>query len=342
MGTSKMIKRRYFIATSTALSLFLAMPQAHAQDVRELTIAFPSPGGLGYFGLYNAIGEGYFAAENIKIQPQSVNGSGQVIQALLAGQAQLGHPGPGPLLNARKNGGDVVYIYNYFARSQFNLVVPEESEFKSPSDLKGKVIGVGTSDGAEVAFVRSIFDAAGMKEGADYTFITVGEGGMAVAGFMQKSIDAYASDTAGVATLKLRGVNLRTLTPPEFQSYFGNGYAVTGAFLKDNKDVLEGFGRALVKGIKFGVDPVNRQATLEHAKMGNPQQMEDMKFADALLDVYYNLTAPLDPSKGYGYNNPAAWERWQATLVSSGDLEKPLPDLTQAYSNEFIQTWNAE
>jgi NitT/TauT family transport system substrate-binding protein len=326
----------------TAILPFLAAaPHALAQE-KELTIAFPSPGGLGYFGLYNAIGEGYFAKENIKIQPQSVNGSGQVIQALLAGQAQLGHPGPGPLLNARKNGGDVVYIYNYFTRSQFNLVVPEGSAFKSPTDLKGKVIGVGTSDGAEVAFVRSIFDAAGMKEGADYTFLTVGEGGMAVAGFMQKSIDAYASDTAGVATLNLRGVKLRTLTPPEFQSYFGNGYAVTRQYLEANKDVLAGFGRALVKGIRFGLDPANRAKTLEHAKMGNPQQLEDLKFADALLDVYFNLTTPLDPSKGFGYNNPAAWQRWETTLVKSGDLPAPSPDLTKAYSNEFIQTWNGQ
>ncbi|MFC5992093.1 ABC transporter substrate-binding protein [Limoniibacter endophyticus] len=334
------MKRRAFLAA--ACLPFLIMGGVQAQQPTTLTIAYPSPGGLGYFGVYNAIGEGYFEAENIKIQTQSVNGSGQVLQALLAGQAQLGHPGPGPLLNARKNGGDLVYIFNYFTRSQFNLVVPEESEFQSPTDLKGKVIGVGTSDGAEVAFVRSIFDSVGMKEGDDYTFITVGEGGMAVAGFMQKSIDAYASDTAGVATLNLRGVKLRTLTPPEFQSYFGNGYVVTREYLEENKDTLERFGRALVKGIKFGLDPANKDKTLEHAKMGNPQQLEDMKYADALMDVYYSLTTPLNAEKGFGYNNPAAWDKWQATLVSSGDMDKPLPDLTQAYSNEFIEVWNAE
>lgn len=336
-----MIKRRHFIAAAALMPLLMAPTVSFAQQLKQLTIAYPSPGGLGYFGLYNAIGEGYFAAEGLKIQPQSVNGSGQVIQALLAGQADLGHPGPGPLMSARQRGEDLVYIYNYFTRSQFNLVVPEETPFQKPTDLKGKVIGVGTSDGAEVAFVRSIFDSVGMKEGTDYKFITVGEGGMAVAGFMQKSIDAYASDTAGAATLRLRGVKLRSLTPPEFQAYFGNGYVVTRKYLDANKDTIERFGRALVKGMKFGMDPANRAKTLEHAKIGNPQQLEDMKFADALLDIYYNLTAPLDPAKGYGYNNPAGWEMWQKTLLASGDLKQPLPDLTKAYSNEFVEKWNA-
>ncbi|RAH97439.1 ABC transporter substrate-binding protein [Acuticoccus sediminis] len=338
-----MLGRRTIFAFAAALPLvFSTTSSGVAQDLTKLTLALPSPGGLGYFGLYNAMGEGYFEAEGLEITPQSVNGSSQVIQALLSGQAELGHPGPGPVLNAVENGADIVYIYNYFARSQFNLVVPESSSYEAPSDLKGKIIGVGTADGAEVAFVRSILDDAGMTEGDDYTFLTVGEGGMAVAGFMQGSIDAYASDTAGVATLQLRGVPLRILTPTKFQSYFGNGYAVTTGFYEDNKDVLTRFGRALVKGMKFGMDPANRQATLENAKLGNPQQLEDMEFADALLDVYFRLTSPLDPEKGFGYQAPEAWQQWHDTLVAAGDLDAPLENLEAAYSNELIEAWNAD
>lgn len=329
------------MAVAAAATLAMSSSALFAQDT-TLTIALPSPGGLGYFAIYNAMGEGYFEEEGLTVETQSVNGSSQVIQAVLAGQAQLGHPGPGPLLNAREGGADLVYIFNYFTRSQFNLVVPEESDYHSPTDLKGKVIGVGTADGAEVAFVRSIFDAEGMQEGEDYTFVTVGEGGMAVAGFMQEAIDAYASDTSGVATLQLRGVDLRVLTPPEFRGYFGNGYVVTREYMDENADVLERFGRALVKGLEFGQDRDNLEATLEHAKLGNPQQLEDMDFARALMGVYYDLTAATDPEKGYGYMDPAAWERWQETLVSSGDLDAPLPDLTQAYSNQFVEAWNAK
>lgn len=337
-----MIKRRLLLAaTSALLALPMALPAA-AQDKVTLTLALPSPGGLGYFALYNAMANGYFEEEGIVMNPQSVNGSAQVIQALLAGQAQLGHPGPGPTLVARQNGADIVYIYNYFTRSQFNLVTTGDRPYQTPEDLRGKTIGVGTSDGAEVAFVRAIFDDAGMKEGTDYTFITVGEGGMAVAGFMQNAIDAYASDTAGVATLQLRGVDLKILTPDRFKGFFGNGYVVTREFLDQNPDVLERFGRALVKGAKFGLDTANEEKTLENARMGNPQQLEDMDYARSLMKVYYNLTAPLDPSKGFGYQDPANWKQWEETLVKAGDLKAPLPDLTAAYSNDFVAAWNAQ
>lgn len=337
-----MTTRRQILTTSVAAISLLAMSfGAQAQDLTKVTVTLPSPGGIGYFALYNAIGEGFFEEEGLDVDVQSVNGSAQVLQVLAAGQAQFGHPGPGPLLNAREGGEDIVYIYNYFSSSQFSLVAEEGSGYSSPSDLKGKVIGVGTADGAEVAFVRSIFDAAGMTEGDDFSFLTVGEGGMAVAGFMQDSIDAYASDTAGMATLRLRGIELTNLTPPEFKAYFGNGYAVTRAYLDDNRETIEGVGRAIVRGARFGAAPENREATLENAKIGNPQQLEDRDFAAALLDTYIELTAPANPEKGYGYQNPTSWERWQATLVEAGDLDAPLPDLTQAYTNEFVEIWNA-
>ncbi|SNT02620.1 ABC transporter substrate-binding protein [Tropicimonas sediminicola] len=334
--------RRQVLAGTAAAAVLAALTfGAEAQETTKVTLALPSPGGIGYFALYNAIAEGYFAEEGIEVDVQSVNGSAQVLQVLAAGQAQFGHPGPGPLLNAREAGEDIVYIYNYFASSQFSLVAESDSGFSSPEDLKGKVVGVGTSDGAEVAFVRSIFDSYGMKDGEDYTFLTVGEGGMAVAGFMQDSIDAFASDTAGMATLRLRGIDLANLTPPEFKGYFGNGYAVTREFMEENRDVVEGFGRAIVRGMRFGTDPEHREETMENAKLGNPQQLEDKEFASALLDTYFYLTTPADPAKGYGYQNPESWERWQATLVESGDLDAPLPDLTRAYTNQFIEIWNA-
>lgn len=335
--------RRHILTTSAAALSLMAMSfGAYAQDLTKVTLAIPSPGGLGYFALYNAIAEGYMAEEGIEVEVQSVNGSAQVLQVLAAGQAEFGHPGPGPLLNAREGGEDIVYIYNYFSSSQFSLVTQGGSGITTPADLQGKIVGVGTSDGAEVAFVRSIFDAADMTEGEDYSFLTVGEGGMAVAGFMQNSIDAYASDTMGQATLRLRGIDLVNMTPPDFKAYFGNGYAVTRDYLDANHDLIEGFGRAIVRGARFGADPDNKEATLENAKLGNPQQLEDHEFASALMDTYIALTAPANPEHGYGYQNPTSWQRWHDTLVASGDLDAPLPDLTDAYTNEFVDAWNAE
>ena len=73
-----------------------------------------------------AIGEGYFEEEGLEVSVESINGSGPVLQALSAGQAQFGRPGPGPVLAARSRDVDVVFIYNVAARSNFGVVVQED------------------------------------------------------------------------------------------------------------------------------------------------------------------------------------------------------------------------
>ncbi len=47
------------MAVAAAATLAMSSSAVFAQDT-TLTIALPSPGGLGYFAIYNAMGEGYF------------------------------------------------------------------------------------------------------------------------------------------------------------------------------------------------------------------------------------------------------------------------------------------
>jgi NitT/TauT family transport system substrate-binding protein len=256
-----------------------------------------------------------------------------------AGQAQIGLPGPAPLLAARARGEDIVFLYNLNPKSIFGIVVREESPYQGPADLKGKVIGVGTADGAEVGFARSILTAAGMAEGTDYTFLPVGDGGTAAAAFERGDIEAYAAATSDAAIMTTRGLELREITPEEFKGYFGNGFAAYRSYIEENSDVIEGFGRAVTRGMKFGMDPANREKVLAHAAVGNPQEGEDAALANALFDRLLAKMGIGDQAEGYGFQHAANWEAWQESLLASGALEEPL-DLSQAYTNEFVAAWN--
>ena len=100
------------MASVILLAVSAAPPPAQGQGVREITFVQPSPSAINSFPIYVALGEGYFADEGLNVTVESVNGSSAVLQALTAGQAQFGRPGPGPVLNARARGVDVVFIYN--------------------------------------------------------------------------------------------------------------------------------------------------------------------------------------------------------------------------------------
>lgn len=330
------------LAGLAALALSSGAPMA--QEPVALTIVVPNPSALNNFPLHNAIGEGYFEQEGLTVTVEAVNGSASVLQALASGQAQIGNPGPGPVLAARERGEEIVFIYNQYPNSIFGLVVPEESPIKGPAELKDQTIGVGTADGAEVGFTRAIMAASGLMENKGYQFLSIGDGGTAAAAILGKEVAAYAAAASDAAIIQARGIPLREITPSGFLSYFGNGWAVTQAYLDENESVIERFGRALVKGTRFGLDPANNEKTLAHAAAANPQEGEDTALATLLLEAAQTRINPQEQMRGngYGFQPPEHWQLWHEAQVETGALKAPLADLTAAYTNKFVAGWNAE
>ena len=309
----------------------------------NITVAVPNPSAITWAPMWAAIGEGYFEQEGLSLSVEAVDGSSQVLQAMSAGQAQIGAPGPGPVLNARTRGIDVVFFYNLYPKSVFGLLVKADSGRESVEDLRGQVIGVGTADGAEVSFAQAILTDAGMTQGEDYTFLPVGDGGTAAVAFLRGDVEAYAGAVSDAAILASRGLDLNEITPAEYLGFFGNGYAVLQSYMDENPAVVAGFGRALVKGMRFMSDPANKDQALAHMAAGNPQEGEDRDFAGALLDAVIERMTPTDAfmDKGFGYQPPEHWEAWQQSLIDGGALDSPFEDLTAGYTNAQIDAWNA-
>jgi len=333
------LNRRTALGVLAAPLMARALP-AQAQGLRNIVFVQPSPSAINSYPVYVATGEGYFREEGLSVRAEAVNGSGPVLQALAAGQAQFGRVCALPVLRARARGVDVVFLYNSLPRSSFGILVKRDSAYRAPEQLRGKVIGVGTADGAEVGFARAILNDLGMQEPRDYRFIPVGDGGPAVAAFHRGDIEAYVGAAADAAILNHRGMHVRDITPDKFQTFFGNGYVAMGNFIEANPKVIEGFGRALVRATRFTNTAANRERVLAHLAAGNPQEIEDKRFANSLLDVVLDKGKPHDPSKGWGYQDPQHWTAWHQSLLESKELDKPLPNLEAAYTNRFVETWN--
>ncbi len=326
----------------TALTAVQGVKEASAQTA--ITVAVPNPSAITWTPLWVAIGEGYFADAGLDITVEAVDGSSSVLQAMAAGQAQIGAPGPGPVLAARSRDVDVVFLYNLYPKSVFGLMVKDEASYQSPADLKGQVIGVGTADGAEVAFAQAILNDLGLSEGSDYEFLPVGDGGTAAVAFMGDEVEAYAAAVSDAAILASRGLQLREITPEPYLAFFGNGFAALRETIDQSPDVIEGFGKALVRGMNFALDPANQDTVLAHCAAGNPQEGEDKDFAASLLAAVLERMTPTDTvrDQGFGYQPPEHWEVWHQSAIDSGTLSEPLADLQAAYSNDYIEGWNAD
>jgi len=310
-------------------------------ELREVTVLAPNPSAVIWFQLCSAIYQGFLEEEGIDATFEAVDGSGPVLQAMAAGQAEFGIPGPGPLLSARAGGEDFVAIYNGFAQALFGLVVLEDSPYKVPADLKGEgtptVVGVGTAEGSEVTFVRPILTDAGLEEGVDYEFLPVGDGGPATAAFERGEIEAYAAAVPDMAIIEARGTPLLEITPPEYKTVFGNGYATTQALIDSDPDLVQGFVNGLVKGALFGES--NPDAAEADCGQMNPEEATDPELARALLDLTIIVSKPLD-GLPWGTYTLEGWEGWGQSLVDDGTLDAA-PDVTTAFTNQFVDAAHA-
>lgn len=335
---------RYPLALSAgllAVGALIGQPAStHAQDLRAVTFVQPNPSAISSYPVFVAIEEGFFADEGLDVTVVTVDGSGAAVQAVAAGQAEFARPGPGVVLNARARGEDMVFIYNFAARSNFGIVVPEDSEFQTPADLAGHVIGVATADGSEVGFARNVLEGSGLVEGEDFTFLSVGDGGPATAAFSRGDISAYAASLADAAILTMRGIPVRDVTPVEFQKFFGNGLMAPGELIRTDPELVQSFITAWTRAHAMALEGGNREAILDHLAAANPQEGEDPEFASALYDAILLNSTPIDPDHELGWQPPDVWAEWQEALVQAGGLEAPLDDLSAAFTNDFAERAN--
>lgn len=301
----------------------------------EVTIAMVTSSCLSLFPTYVAQEEGFFDEQGVSVDIEVVNGSSAVLQAMLSGQANLGTPGPLPVIQAQSRGEDVQYVANVNPGGNFMLVAPDGEGITDASQLEGKTIGVATADGGEVSFLDTIMRASGVEEGS-YEVMTVGEGGQAVAGFTRGDIDAYSASIDGVATIEQSGIELTDISGDSTNYLFGNGLVAEGDFIENNGEAIAAFGRAYNQATQFGLE--NPDAVIEACEKYQPQEVEDKEYATALLEAS-RTTVTSPEGADFGYSNPEYWEMLIADAEASGEIEEGEVKAEDLFTNEFVEEY---
>jgi NitT/TauT family transport system substrate-binding protein len=320
--------------TAAGTTTTAAATTTTAAALREETLIVPNPSAVNWYNVCVASGQGYFAEQGLDITVEALDGSGPTLQAMAAGQAIFGAPGPVPILAAHERGELPVGIFNHYATTVFGLVVEEGSGITTAADLKDKVVGVGTAEGAEVGWARGILLEAGLVEGEDYEFLPVGDGGQATAAFERDEVVAYAAGVPDIGIMEARGLVLNDITPDSYKLFYGNMYAVFQGTIDEDPEVVQAFVNALVKGSAFGQDPANFDAVLDDCAVQNPEEGSERELAAAILRVVLVHTTPL--SGDYGYYDMTGWEFIQQVALDGGSI-MAAQDLNTVFTNQFVE-----
>lgn len=323
------------------LLLALVVPAAgcggSAKETASLTATIPFPSGAVFYPLYVAEGRGYLEEEGIEIAVQAVDGSDATLQQVLAGNADIALSSAGNFMQAVQRGADLVSIYTLYQGNVFSIQTPVDSPIESIDDLSGKTLGVGALGGGETPFARAVMAASGLKEGEDYKLLAVGDGGPASVAMDKGEIDAYAGAFPDIAIMRLRGLDIRNVVPPDFQSLFDSLFVMKRDFVEENPEVIEGLGRAMAKATVWGFE--NVEGTVDITSKAYPEEAEDRGFTIALLKETQALfKLPPGADGKYGYAVPESIDFYMDFLVAQGELEEPLDQ--DIFLNDYVDAYN--
>lgn len=300
-----------------------------SEELFELTMAHANPSCIIFFPGYVADTQGYFEEEGLSVTIEGLNGSGAVLQAIAAGQAEMGSPGAAPTILAQASGQDVRYVANTAPGGLFQLVVPAETGITDASGLEGATIGIATADGNEKNIAAAILAAAGVT---DFDTLVVGEGATALAGFERGDIDAYAASLDTVAYIENGGLPLNNVTGTATAYLFGNGLAAAGDFIDENPDVVAAVLRAYEKAINASIEDFD--LVMEGCEKYSPQEAEDRGLSEALFDAIRDSLVSPDGDP-FGYNNPEYWELVKQDLVDAGE-DVDSVDVNAVFTNDYL------
>lgn len=269
---------RVFVLT-LAGSLVAAAPAARAADTVQIGSVDSTSANL--WPLHIAVSNGYFAAENIKIDLVFAQSNASVIQQLAAGSYNIA-PSAGMVdpIRAVNKGAPVALIRIVIKAPPYALLA--KPAIGKIEDLKGKTIIIGGPKDITRIFTERMLAPHGLKPG-DYDYVYAG------------------ATSARFSALKSGAVDAALLTLPynffaEGQGYHNLGFtfdylpkmpfagmAVNRTWATAHPDLVKRFLTAYNKGVAWFDDPANREAAVKIQLATSKIKQEDVEKAYTFL-----------------------------------------------------------
>jgi len=279
--------------------------------------------------------KGYFAEQNIEVDIQRGYGSGDTVQKVATGVAQVGFADIVPMIMSVAEGAKVKAVMGGIMNEPSALYsATEGANITSPKDMEGKTIG---GPPADVSIV--LLEAVMKKAGADFSKVEVVNMDattrlpMLATGQIDSAASFYEKTVLFTKALEEANKNLVMWRYDEYINKYSCAIIVGDDMIDNNPDLVRRFLVALLKGYEDALNEPDFGASYIMDK--HPEFDSEYIHASAatLPDAVWDETAK---EKGIGVFSP---EKIQETLEIAEEYWDLARSVTadEVYTNEFIE-----
>lgn len=314
----------------------LASGSAAAETSVKFSLDIPYLGPAAPFLL--PLDKGYYKAEGLKVSIDTASGSLETIANVASGVYDMGFAGINSLIKFRdaNPGTPVKAVFMVYNKPAFAIIGRKSRGIAKPTDLEGKKLGAPPGDNSYAQW--PIFAQANSIDVAKVSIENISmpiREPMLAAGQLD-AVTGFSLTT--FINLKDRGVPpddlVVLLMADHGVQLYGNAVIVNTKFAEQHPEAVQGFLRALVKGLKESVK--NPAGALDAVLKRNDGARKEVELERLTMAIRDNILTPEVKANGYGAIDDERMTRAieQIGLAYKFRREKPKPD--EIFDRSFL------
>jgi len=300
---------------------------AQNKELREITLNLTYIPNVQFAPFYVAIENGYFSEAGLNVKLNYGN-EADLIALVGSGNQQFMIASGEQVLMGRAQGLPVVTVYNWYKEFPVGIVSLAEKNINTPTDLKGKAVGLPGLYGASYIGFEAFAQTEGLQ-GNDYSLRSIGftQVESLVSGIVDAAVIYLPNEPS---QLRAKGYAINTMRVADSVDLIGNGLVTNETTIKDEPELVRAVLGALLKGVQFSAENPDETYRIcakyvdNLAEADETVQKQVLAESIKLWDVY-----PTDE------DHTPRWENMQTILLNLGLMSRSV-DLKGVYDGSFL------
>lgn len=332
-----LFSRRWHLGVACLIAsvcAFAAVPSAHADTSRDITLQLRWMHQFQSAGYYAAVEKGFYAEEGLNVRLQQITPSTprSPIAQVLSGAAQFGVSNAGGLLGSYLEGSDVMVLAPIFQHSPSVLLVAGNRAVQL-SDLARSPRPIQMQGGLEDLELQAMF----LSEGITMDKLNIIYEGPHLQGLLRgelAAINAYISNE--LLEMENRQEPYTVLHPQTFgMDFYGDVLFTTRDMVKKHPKIVAAFRKASLRGWEYALTHRDEIIDIILRKYNTQKKTRQELIGES--EILFGLIRP--DFVRVGYSNTERWHHIADTLAKYNAVSnvRDLKDFLYQAPDEELQ-----
>jgi NitT/TauT family transport system substrate-binding protein len=267
---------------------------------------------------------GIFAKHGLDVDLVLIDGGSPSAAALIAGQVQFANFGGTETMSAVAAGSDMVAVALFVPVTPWQLLA--KTDYKSPEDLRGKVVGVASKGGSSEVATDVSLQRLKLDPNKDVTKQPFGSVANLTAAMLGGAVYAGPGHPPDTVLLLKQGFKVIVDLAAEKIPATDNCTVVRRTYMQSNRQTVQAFIDAEIEAIAAAKK--DKPGTIKI--MAKLLKIEDQEALGQAYDFYVSQIMP-----SYPHLEAAAFNYTRETLSATNPAVKNL-DVTKAFDDSFV------